>query len=116
MSEKQKYIDFEAYERMTEPHKRERVSAWRTAIGLQDVDGLRVSDYLKEIAVKHIEGDITIDEVREQLQSYYVNKTTYLRVSLSMLVRFVPMTSVKRNGYYKVIQLYMVVQQTFMKH
>ena len=77
MSEKQKYIDFEAYERVAEPHKRERVSAWRTAIGLQDVDGLRVSDYLKEIAVKHIEGDITIDEVRKQLQSYYVNKTTH---------------------------------------
>ena len=36
MSEKQKYIDFEAYERVAEPHKRERVSAWRTAIGLQD--------------------------------------------------------------------------------
>ena len=35
MSEKQKYIDFEAYERVAEPHKRERVSAWRTAIGLQ---------------------------------------------------------------------------------
>ena len=51
MSEKQKYIDFEAYERVAEPHKRERVSAWRTAIGLQDVDGLRVSDYLKEIAI-----------------------------------------------------------------
>ena len=67
MSDEQKYIDFEAYERVAEPHKRERVSAWRTAIGLQDVDGLRVSDYLKEIAVKHIEGDITIDEVREQL-------------------------------------------------
>ena len=47
MKEKQKYIDFEAYERVAEPHKRERVSAWRTAIGLQDVDGLRVSDYLK---------------------------------------------------------------------
>lgn len=47
MSEKQKYIDFEAYERVAEPHKRERVSAWRTAIGLQDVDGLRVSEYLK---------------------------------------------------------------------
>ena len=62
---------------MAEPHKRERVSTWRTAIGLQDVDGLRVSDYLKKIAVKHIEGDITIDEVREQLRSYYVNKTTH---------------------------------------
>ena len=77
MNEERKYIDFESYERVAEPHKRERVSAWRTAIGLQDVDGLRVSEYLKETAVKHIEGDITIDEVREQLRSYYVNKTTH---------------------------------------
>lgn len=77
MNEEQKYIDFESYERVAEPHKRERASAWRTAIGLQDVDGLRVSEYLKETALKHIEGDITIDEVREQLRSYYVNKTTH---------------------------------------
>ena len=77
MSEEQKYIDFEAYERVAEPHKRERASTWRAAIGLQDVDGLRVSEYLKETAIKHIEGDITIDEVREQLRSYYVNKTTH---------------------------------------
>ena len=74
---KQLYIDFEAYERVAEPHKRERASAWRTAIGLQDVDGLKVSDYLKETAVRHIEGDITIDDVREQLKSYYVNKTNH---------------------------------------
>lgn len=74
---KQLYIDFEAYERLAEPHKCERASLWRTAIGLQDVDGLKVSDYLKEAAVKHIEGDITIDDVRQQLKSYYVNKTTH---------------------------------------
>lgn len=74
---KQQYLDFEAYERVAEPHKRERASVWRTAIGLQDVDGLKVSDYLKETAVRHIEGDITIDDVREQLKSYYVNKTTH---------------------------------------
>ena len=36
---KGKYIDFEAYERLAEPYKRERASTWRTAIGLQDVDG-----------------------------------------------------------------------------
>lgn len=72
----QRYIDFEAYERASEPHKREKASAWRTAIGLQDVDGLRVSDYLKETALKHIEGDITIDDVRDQLQTYYLSKTT----------------------------------------
>ena len=71
---KQLYIDFEAYERVAEPHKRERASAWRTAIGLQDVDGLKVSDYLKETAVKHIEGDITIDDVRQQLKSYVIHQ------------------------------------------
>ena len=74
---KQQYFDFETYERVAEPHKRERASAWRTAIGLQDVDGLKVSDYLRETAIRHIEGDITIDDVREQLKSYYINKTTH---------------------------------------
>ena len=71
MTREEKYIDFETYERVAEPHKRERASAWRTAIGLQDVDGLRVSDYLKETAVKHIEGDITIEEAKELIDSYY---------------------------------------------
>ena len=74
---KQLYIDFEAYERMAEPHKQEKASAWRTAIGLQDVDGLKVSDYLRETAVRHIEGDITIDDVRKRLKFYYINKTTH---------------------------------------
>ena len=50
---KQQYLDFEAYERVAEPHKREKASAWRTAIGLQDVDGLKVSDYLKKIPSFH---------------------------------------------------------------
>lgn len=78
---KEHYLDFEAYERVAEPHKRERASAWRTAIGLQDVDGLEVSDYLKKAAVRHIEGDITIDDVREQLKSYYVSKEAHDRGS-----------------------------------
>lgn len=72
-----RYIDFENYERVAEPHKREKASVWRTAIGLQDVDGLKVSDYLKQTAIKHIEGDISIDEVREQLRTYYISKTTH---------------------------------------
>lgn len=74
---KQRYIDFEAYERVAEPHKREKASAWRTAIGLQDVDGLEVSDYLKKAAVRHIEGDITIEDVRKRLKSYYTNKNAH---------------------------------------
>lgn len=74
---KQQYRDFDAYERVAEPHKRERASVWRTAIGLQDVDGLKVSEYLKDEAIRHIEGDITIDDVRERLKSYYTNKSAH---------------------------------------
>ena len=56
--------NFDEYIRNGEPDKKERASAWKTAIGLQAVDGLQTSDYLKDTAVKHIEGDISIDEVK----------------------------------------------------
>lgn len=58
-------FDFEEYLRSSEPHKQERAYNWRTAIGLQAVDGLKVSDYLKQTAQRNIEGEITIDEAQE---------------------------------------------------
>ena len=66
--------DFEEYIRQSEPHKREKGYAWQTAIGLQAVDGLKPSEYLKEKARQHIEGDITIDEVKQLDDSYYKSK------------------------------------------
>ena len=68
-------IDFESYIRGSEPDKKEKASAWKTAIGLQAVDGLQTSDYLKDTAVKHIEGDISIDEVKKLINGYYQSKT-----------------------------------------
>ena len=67
--------DFEEYIRQGEPHKREKGYAWQTAIGLQAVDGLKPSDYLIETARKHIEGDITIDEAKKFIESYYESKS-----------------------------------------
>ena len=66
--------DFEEYIRQSEPHRREKGYAWQTAIGLQAVDGLKPSEYLKEKARQHIEGDITIDEVKQLVDSYYKSK------------------------------------------
>ena len=66
--------DFEEYIRQSEPHKREKGYAWQTAIGLQAVDGLKPSEYLTETARQHIEGDITIDEVKQLVDSYYKSK------------------------------------------
>lgn len=77
MNEKQTYINFDEYIRASEPHKRERAEAWRVAIGLQAVDGLQVSEYLKQTARQHIEGEITIDEAREQIKQYYISKTKH---------------------------------------
>lgn len=72
--------DFDEYIRQGEPHKREKGYAWQTAIGLQAVDGLKTSEYLKETARQHIEGDITIDEVKHLVDTYYKSKT--VRVSI----------------------------------
>ncbi len=62
---------FKEYARQAEPNIREKSYAWQTAIGLQDVDGLKTSKYLIDTAIKNIEGDITIDEAQNLLNSYY---------------------------------------------
>ena len=77
MSQKEGYINFEEYSQVGEPQKAEKAYAWSTAIGLQAVDGLTVSQYLKDTAVRNIEGEITIDEARELIKTYYQTKTSH---------------------------------------
>ena len=69
------YTSLEEYIRQGEPSQKAKASIWRTAIGLQAVDGLKTSEYLKQTACKHIEGKIDIDEVRDLIKSYYQSKT-----------------------------------------
>ena len=66
--------DFDKYIKQGEPNSKEKAQAWQTAIGLQDVDGLKPSKYLLQTAGRHIEGDITIDEVKHLIDSYYQSK------------------------------------------
>ena len=77
MDEKEQYINFDEYIRQGEPQKCERADAWRVAIGLQAVDGLKTSEYLQETARRNIEGEITIDEARELVKQYYIKKTAH---------------------------------------
>ena len=67
--------DLNEYIRQGEPGQREKALAWQTAIGLQAVDGLKPSKYLLDTARRNIEGEITTDEVRQLVDSYYQNKT-----------------------------------------
>ena len=77
MNEKEQYINFDEYIRQGEPQKKERAEAWRVAIGLQAVDGLKTSEYLQDTARRNIEGEITIDEARELVKEYYIKKTAH---------------------------------------
>lgn len=62
---------FEEYRQAADPTLRERLSAWQTAIGLQAVDGLKTSNYLKEVAGRNIEGEISVSAAQELIESYY---------------------------------------------
>lgn len=77
MSDERKFNieDFDEYIRQGEPDKKEKAYIWQTAIGLQAVDGLSTSEYLKEAAKRNIEGEITVDEVSKLIRSYYQSKT-----------------------------------------
>lgn len=70
-------IDFDTYIRMGEPGGKERADAWKTAIGLQAVDGLSVSEFLIQLARQQIEGEITMEEVTQRLNEHYKHRKLY---------------------------------------
>lgn len=72
--QKSKYLDFDRYIRQGEPASRDRAETWRIAIGLQAVDGLTTSEYLRDTARRNIEGEISIDQARELIKSYYESR------------------------------------------
>lgn len=65
---------FKEYIRESELAKRDKGYAWRTAIGLQAVDGLKPSAYLVRTAIRNIEGEISFAEANALLQTYYASR------------------------------------------
>ena len=72
MSEKKSWqFELDEYIRQGEPSRVQKAESWQTAIGLQQVDGLEVSEYLLDTAKLHVEGDIDTQGARERIESYY---------------------------------------------
>lgn len=69
------FASFDEYLRQGEPSQKESAENWKTAIGLQAVDGLQPSAYLIDVAKRNIEGEISLDETRKLIDSYYQSKT-----------------------------------------
>ena len=69
----QQYL-YEEYDRIKEPDKKYKDYVWKTAIGLQQVDGLKPSEYLIKTAQSSINGDISFTEAKELIDSYYESR------------------------------------------
>ena len=67
---------FEEYSKDKEPAKYYKSYAWKTAIGLQQVDGLEPSEYLIKTAEQNINGDISFDDAHALISSYYKTSKT----------------------------------------
>ena len=68
---------FEEYKNHPDKDIRDRANNWSAAIGLQDVDGLSVSEFLIQLARQQIEGKITMEEVTQRLNEHYKHRKLY---------------------------------------
>ena len=68
---------FEGYKNHPYKDVRDRANNWSAAIGLQNVDGLSVSEFLIQLARQQIEGKITMDEVTQRLNEHYKHRKLY---------------------------------------
>ena len=68
---------FEEYKNHPDKDVRDRANNWGVAIGLQNVDGLSVSEFLIQLARQQIEGEITVDEVTQKLNEHYKHRKLY---------------------------------------
>ena len=66
--------EFDSYYQARSASKRERAENWAVAIGLQKVDGLTPSQYLIDVARRHIEGDISGSAATSLVDRYYETK------------------------------------------
>ena len=97
----------EEYKNHPDKAVRERASNWSVAIGLQDVDGLSVSEFLIQLARQQIEGKITMEEVTKRLNEHYKHRKLYSSTyeivppNSEMIKRMKEENELRRPGMYE---------------
>lgn len=72
MSEKE--LDSSNNKYIEKPKINDKQTKWDMAIGLQQVDNLKPSNYLKEISEENVLGKVSIEEVKQSLKQYYIEQ------------------------------------------
>ncbi|MFR3091975.1 MAG: antitoxin VbhA family protein [Eggerthella lenta] len=63
---------YEAKPELRDPAVRE--GYWRVAMGLQEVDGLKPSPYLRDLAREHVSGVRGLDETGSMIRAYHARQ------------------------------------------
>lgn len=74
MSERELDSSMEEYVPVETPKNYVKQLQWDMAIGLQEVDNLKPSSYLEKLMDENISGNITVEQVKKGLRSYYEEK------------------------------------------
>ena len=74
MSEKELDSSNIEYEEINKPTGYMKQLQWDMAIGLQEVDNLKPSKQLEKLLEENVIGKMTLDEVKQELRTYYVEK------------------------------------------
>lgn len=95
---------FKEFIKEIKPNNRDKVYAWRTAVGLQDVDNLKPSSYLINLATRNIKGEITLKEISNLIDAFYKekpqdNKNQRIEEADKVSLRIVSMLSEKSFSF-----------------
>ncbi len=74
MNEKELDSSFNEYEEEHKSSNYVKQLQWDMAIGLQQVDNLKPSEYFEKLVNDNVDGNLTIDQVKNELREYYIEK------------------------------------------
>ena len=98
---------FEEYKNHPDKDVRDGANNWGATIGLQNVDGLSVSEFLIQLARQQIEGEITMEEVTQRLNEHYKHRKLYsstyeiIPPNSEMIQRMKEENELRRPGMYE---------------
>ena len=74
MSEKELDSSNVEYTEEIKPERYIKQLQWDMAIGLQEVDNLKPSKYLEKLLQENVNGNLSIEQVKNELRGYYIEK------------------------------------------
>ncbi len=74
MSEKELDSSVNEYQEEYKSNNYVKQLQWDMAIGLQEVDNLKPSKYLEKLVSNNVNGNLTIEQVENELKEYYIEK------------------------------------------